>query len=354
MYVDIFTQIGIFLRHLLEPVWRIGVIIFFLSVIQIYVISFPAFAQQIPEIKINEVLAHTDLPQRDSVEFYNPGTESADISGWFITDNRNEPRKYKIPVGSTIEADGFLVLDQDQTGMALSALGEEIYLFAADEAGNFTGYSHGFQFGASANGVSFGRYMTSTGAEHFPVERALTLGAPNSGPQIGPVVIAGLAYGPTQEDEYIEFVNITDTDIALYDINAPANTWHVQGIGNYAFPGGVQIPAKVRFFLSPLTPDEFRTRYNISAEVQVFGPYGGQLSDSGEKIDLLIPDEPNRDGSVPYIVAETIEYEISAPWPDGPQIMRQDLDAYGNDPANWISGILPELTKHIYLPVVQS
>ncbi|MEZ4706230.1 MAG: lamin tail domain-containing protein [Caldilineaceae bacterium] len=345
-------QMNAFARRLMDITWRIGAI-FPLLVIHVFMATIPVRAQQVPEIKINEVLAHTDPPQRDAVEFYNPTGAPVDISGWFITDNRNEPRKYQIPAGSIVGAEGFLVLNQDQTGMALSALGEEVYLFAADAAGNFTGYSHGFQFGASANGVSFGRYVTSTGVEHLPVERALTLGAPNAGPQIGPVVITGLAYGPLQEDEYIEFANITNATVQLYDRDAPENTWRVQGVGDYAFPRATEIPAKERFFLSPLTPDEFRVRHGIPAQVQVFGPYGGQLSDNGELIELMVPDDPNSDGSVPYIVAEAIEYEISAPWPVGPEIMRQFWTEYGNDPANWMSALLPELTNHIYLPIVQ-
>ena len=32
---------------------------------------------------------------------------------------------------------------------------------------NLTGYSHGFAFGASANGAAFGRYVISTGEEQF-------------------------------------------------------------------------------------------------------------------------------------------------------------------------------------------
>ena len=48
----------------------------------------PSFAQ----IKINEVLAHTDLPQVDSIELFNPTTNSVSIGGWFITDDFMRPR----------------------------------------------------------------------------------------------------------------------------------------------------------------------------------------------------------------------------------------------------------------------
>lgn len=316
-------------------------------------IPFSAIAQSIPEIKINEVLAHTDPPQRDAVELYNPTSALVDISDWYITDNHNEPRKHLIPEGSLVPAEGYLVLDQDQTGMALSALGEEIYLFSADSAGNFTGYSHGFSFGASANGISFGRYVASTGQEHLAAEVALTLGTANAGPNVGPVVIARIAYGPQLEDEYIEFANITSQTVLLYDAAAPENTWRIQGIGDYAFPASVGIASGEHFYVSPLTPEAFRTRHHLNADSQVFGPYGGRLADDGELIELMQPDEPNNDGSVPYLVVDALEYNVSAPWPAGPEIKRQSLLAYGNDPANWISADLPTFSAQIFLPIVQ-
>ena len=78
---------------------------------------------------------------------------------------------------------------------ALSSLGEEVYLFSGDGT-NITGYRHGFEFGAQVNGVSFGRYVTSDGLEHFVTQKANTLGAANAGPKVGPVVINEIMYAP--------------------------------------------------------------------------------------------------------------------------------------------------------------
>ena len=65
---------------------------------------------------------------------------------------------------------------------AFSSAGELAYLFSADTNGNLTGYNHGFKFGASFPGVSFGRYVDSAGEETFPAQISRTFGWQNSGP----------------------------------------------------------------------------------------------------------------------------------------------------------------------------
>ena len=50
-------------------------------------------------VVINEALAHTDPPQVDSIELWNPGPGSVDIGGWFLTDDFFTPKKYRVPAG---------------------------------------------------------------------------------------------------------------------------------------------------------------------------------------------------------------------------------------------------------------
>src|SRR5262249_27767091 len=134
----------------------------------------------VPAIWINEVLTHTDLPQLDSIELYNPNPFAVDVSNWYLTDNRAVPQKVRIPVGSPIPAGGYRVFTETDfnpspgspTSFLLDSHGEEVYLFSADAAGNLTGFSDGFSFGAAANGVTFGRYTTSTGEIQYPAQSA--------------------------------------------------------------------------------------------------------------------------------------------------------------------------------------
>src|SRR3989475_9899058 len=51
----------------------------------------------IGRILINEVLTHTDLPQVDWAELYNPNSTNVCIGSWYLTDQRNVPQKFRIP-----------------------------------------------------------------------------------------------------------------------------------------------------------------------------------------------------------------------------------------------------------------
>ena len=65
-----------------------------------------------PPIVINELLIHTDLPQRDAVELYNPTASSVNLGGWFLTDDAETPKKYRIPDPTMIPAGGYLAFDE--------------------------------------------------------------------------------------------------------------------------------------------------------------------------------------------------------------------------------------------------
>jgi len=79
--------------------------------------------------------------------------------------------------------------------------------------------------------------------------------------------------------------------------------------------------------------------------VPLYGPYAGQLDNSGDKVDLYRPGVPDL-AVVPYVLVERIDYEDSAPWPagadgSGAALRRKAFATYGNDPANWMA-IIPD------------
>ena len=131
---------------------------------------------------INEILTHTDPPQSDSIELFNPTLDTVNIGGWFLSDDAAEPKKFRVPDGTTILQGDFVVFTEGNfnpmpgvpPSFSLSSLGESLYLFSGDANTNLTGYSYGFDFGAAANGVSFGRYVISTGEEDWPAQSALS------------------------------------------------------------------------------------------------------------------------------------------------------------------------------------
>ena len=302
-------------------------------------------------IWINEVLTHTDPPQLDSVELYNPNPTNVNIGNWFLTDDRVTPRKYQIPAGTVISAGGFVVFDESQfyanpgssNSFQLNSHGDEIYLYSADAAGNLTGFSDGFSYGAAQNGVSFGRYTISTGEAQYPAQRVNSLAGANAGPRVGPVVINEILYSPVAgSEEFIELKSITNAPVPLYNTNFPTNTWRLNGVG-FSFPANVELPANGLILLVASDPNSFRTKYGVPTTVQIFGPYPGTLQNNGELLQLQRPDDPDVDTNgvfVPYIDVDVVRYDNRPPWPTNAAVQGSSLErliasAYGNDPVNW-------------------
>jgi len=310
----------------------------------------------IGRILINEVLTHTHLPQVDSAELYNPNSTNVYVGNWYLTDKRTVPKKFRIPANdprAVIRPGGYVVFTDNDwnadptatNSFRLGSHGEEIYLYSADANGNLTGYSDGFSFGAAQNGVTFGRYIISTGEAQYPAQIINTLGAANAGPRVGPVVINEIRYHPALGDEeFIELKSITNAPVKLYDPDYPTNTWRLHGVG-FDFPSGAEIPANGLLLVVGSDPDAFRAKYAVPAGVPVFGPFPGALQDGGETLALQRPEGPDLDTNtgaifIPYIDVDDVRYNNKAPWPTnadgfGPSLERLTAAAYGNDPINW-------------------
>jgi hypothetical protein len=304
-------------------------------------------APSIGGIVINEILTHTDLPDVDAVELFNSTGSAVDIGGWFLSDDGSVPGKFRIPDGTIVPAGGYVVFTENDFNatpptlfnFSLNSSGDSLYLSSGNAATNLTGYSHGVSFGAAASGVSFGRYVNSVGEEQFPAQLAVTLGASDAGPIVGPVVLSEIHYHPDFEGiEYVELRNLTAGTVALFDAAHPTNTWRVNGLG-FTFPESVVLPANGMALIVATDPATFRARYSVPPEVLVFGPFSGGLQDSGERLELQRPEVPDADG-VAYITIDEVRYNDKAPWPPGadgggPSLQRRTVGEYGNDPVNW-------------------
>ncbi len=328
------------------------------------------WAPRLPAVLINEVVAHTDPPVLGSIELFNPTPEDADVSGWYLTDDRLTP-KYRIPAGTVLPAGGFAVFTEHDfnptpgvpPSFDLRASGDEAYLLSADAAGRLTGYLQGFQFGATLNGESLGRYVTTTGEERFVRQAARSLGAPNVGPKVGPVVISEVMYHPPDvftnaaywdnpEHEYVELHNPGGAAVPLFDPHAPTNTWRLRAAVEFAFPTNEFIAAGERLLVVGFDPVAqpdfaagFRAAYGLAAGVRLFGPYAGKLANDHDRVELIQPDVVRNYG-IGYVVTDVaidqVAYRDEAPWPlaaDGLgfSLQRRDDTAYGDDPANWMT-----------------
>lgn len=324
-------------------------------------------SSNIPQVIINEALASSSGNLKDSVELLNKSAVQADISGWYLTDDRTVPKKYKLPANSSIAPGGFLVVTEDQFNAAslgdnafqLSSRGDEIWLFAADASGNLLGYSHGFVFGPSEVNVTFGRYLLSTGKEVFVAQSANSLNAANKGPKVGPIEIREIHYHPLDiyangafwnddNNEFIELQNTSNQALALYDNNANAE-WHVRGNADYNFPTNLVLAAQEVVVLVAFNPDTnpdqaaaFRTQFSVPTGVRLLGPLNGHLNNGAGQVKVLKPGSVDPDtGNVAYVVVDEVDYEDQAPWPAGADgaggsLQKLAIGMYGNDPASWI------------------
>lgn len=303
-------------------------------------------------VLVNEVLTHTDLPLVDSVELFNPNDVPAPVGGWWLSDTRGAPKKYRIPAGRTIPPQGYVVFTEldfnrpveGPNTFSFSSYGDEVWLTSADAAGELTGYSDGFVFGASANAVTFGRWTNSVGVVLYPAQIGNSMSLPNLGPRIGPVVLNEIHYAPGGgEAPFVEVRNITATDVPLYDPAAPTNTWRIDGVG-FSFPMGVVLPAGGLAVVTASDPQVFRQRHGIPESVPVVGPFPGVLQRGGERLTLERPDKPDPmpDGTwfVPYIAVDGVNYDDRDPLPaaaslGGVSLERQAPVAFADDPASW-------------------
>jgi len=336
----------------------------------------PGAKDPIPEnisaVWINEILANAAGKISDRVELYNPNTEPVDISGWFLTDDFLNPKKFQIPLPTMLQPGGyvFFTAEHFQTGIvpfSLSALGESIYLFSSSK-GELSGYFHGFEFGPTAPNVSLGRFTNSASEEFLLQLWNTSFGSPNSDPQIGPVVITEIFYDPApvdgtnnnSEEEFVELHNSSAQPVALFQSGNPTNTWHMRGGIEFNFPTNIILPPGgyvllVNFPPAGLRLNSFRTKYSVPAETFILGPYGGSLGNSDDQIRLERPDAVSPGtGTVPYIELESARYKNSNPWPTnanrtGLSIQRRSDFFIGNEPANWF-GAEPTPGKQSNVP----
>jgi hypothetical protein len=322
-----------------------------------------------PTVLVNEVLSHGEPPLMDYIELYNPNAEPVNISGWFVTDEFQTPKKYRLPDPMVIAPYDFAVLVESNFNAApgtsssftLNRNGDAVFLFSGDGT-NLTGHAHGFEFGAAPVGVSFGRYVSSIGQEQFVAQQERTRGASNSSPQVGPVVISEIMFHPPEVnftgdntgDEFIELRNLATNAVALFDPSHPTNTWQITGAITYGFPNNVSIASGERILVvgfdpvaQPQSAAAFRARNGVPNSVPLYGPWTGHLPNDGGNIELRFPDTPRPSdeddvGSpivVPYVLAERVSYSSAAPWPAGTDLgvslQRIVPGGYGNDPANW-------------------
>jgi len=127
-----------------------------------------------PAVVINELMASNSEGARDPqgqyddwIELHNPGNVAVDIGGMYLTDDLDNPTRWQIPLGTTIESLGYLLVwadgDVSDEGLhavfSLSTMGEDLALLDRDGVTLLDSVN----FGEQRTGVSYGRYPDGSG-----------------------------------------------------------------------------------------------------------------------------------------------------------------------------------------------
>ena len=319
-------------------------------------------------IVINEVMTHTNSYPNDWIELHNTTGSTIDITGWFLSDDDNNFKRYQIGVSApvTIDPNGYIVFTQDDhfgnyldpgsdVQFAFSELGETVYLCSGSGGVLAGGFCTKEDFKASEDGVSFGRYTKSASAGYdvdFVSMTAATKDPPNTNttPKVGPIVITEIMYHPPDPNSYAEYVeikNISGTTISLDDWLLTDESGGIE----YYIPPGTSL-TNGSYLLLVKNEVAFNEVFTPAGGVTVLEWLAGRLNNAGEKIQLSKPGTPEPSGFVPYIRVDRVNYSDGShgenfrelgyndPWPTTPDGTGQALDRitdgnYGNDVANW-------------------
>jgi hypothetical protein len=313
-----------------------------------------AGAGHIGDVVINELLTHTDLPQVDSIELFNPTNRDIDMSGWYITDSLANMFRYQIPdEKGVIPAGGYTMFDFFDLGFQFH--GEEAdnaYLVEPDALGKPIRFVDAVSFSATQNGVSLGRWNNGVGGL-FPMTEN-TFEDFNSGPWIGDVVISEVHYHPPDRlenfpPEVFEFIEIHNRlDLAL-DIGQ----WQLAQAVEFTIPTGTVIEPFDQILLvgfdpatEPAKKRAFLTMYGLDENEPLLGPYSDaldpnadQLDDDGETILFQRPEDLLQLG-LGYVLVDRVTYRDRGDWPteaDGHDrsLTRTQLGGYGDFPETW-------------------
>ena len=143
---------------------------------------------------INEVLTHTDPPLEDAIELYNTTTADINIGYWWLSNAKNNPKKFQIPPGTIIPALSYKVFYEyarlpggfnpngegtNRSFILNSARGDQVHLHTADASGKLTFFAALATSGRRKTASAFGVHVASDGETDFVRMSQRTFGRDN-------------------------------------------------------------------------------------------------------------------------------------------------------------------------------
>jgi spore coat protein CotH len=319
-----------------------------------------------PSVVINEVLAHTDTPQLDSVELFNPTGSDIIIGGMYLSDSANNFLKYQIPAGTLLPAGGYVVFDESHFNPTPGSPGPDDFSFSSSNGDQvwLTTAVGGVpsvmvaqvDFGATFNGEALARVPNGTG--RLLPALTTTLGAENGVEKVGPLVISEVNYHPADPSAaaLAIYPALTDGDLEFIEVHNPTlqtvglTDWRLRGESDFDFPAGTNLGPGGTIVVVNFDPalaansallNAFRAEYGIGNSVNVFGPLNFNLSNSYGRVSLQQPDTPPLDDPtlIPYVLVDEVVYDDLAPWNvsadgTGPSLTRDQIGVRGTLASN--------------------
>jgi hypothetical protein len=252
-------------------------------------------------VVINEILPHSENPAVPQfIELHNHGNTSNDISGCILTDNTLS-NEFVIPAGTVLGPGGFISFNQTQLGFTLNGAGETLYFLSPDNRRILDAV----QFGAQADGVSYGRWPD--GANDFYAFTSRTPGTNNSAILIGDIVINEMMYKPisgNDDDQYIELYNKGTNTVDL-------TGWQFTAGVTFTFPSVTLPPNGYLVVAKNLT--NLLAKYPNLNNGNTVGNYGGKLSHNGEQVTLSMLQTLYTNTTI-YVAEDQVTYGTGGRW----------------------------------------
>ncbi|MHC4329041.1 MAG: lamin tail domain-containing protein [Planctomycetota bacterium] len=296
-------------------------------------------------VVINELLANSDAAAgADWIELYNPGPTMIDLSNVYLSDDRSDLLKYKIPDGTVLPPGHFWAVSEGVPpagfGFGLDFAGETVYVTAATD-GPLPAPVRVLdtaRYGTTEPEVTLGRFPD--GSESFVCLSAATFGGANTQPLVGDIVINEIMYHHGTRDERYEYIELYNRGTTT----VPLDGWAFTDGVSYEFGQGVEMPPG-SYLVIAKDPDLLETVYdNLIAGSNLLGPYTGRLDDHSERIRLSQPlEEVNPDTGeleAHIVTADEVTYYDAGRWPSwadgqGASLELRDPRSNNNSPDAW-------------------
>jgi hypothetical protein len=327
-----------------------------------------------PGAVLNEILAHTDVEappydSNDRIELFNKSPAVVALDDYYLSDDKGDLRKWRISQGTVLESGAWVGFDEMTgfhspitNGFGLDKAGEQVFL--SHLPGNAEDrVVDAVRFDGQERDVSLGHYPD--GSEWW-MPMPPTPGVANAPPIRGAVIRAFMYHPRTLEAaatddylrEYVEVFNPTTSPVAFV---SEGGAWRLAGAVTCSLPADLTLLPGHSALVVPFDPADSNAMHAVVAEFgdtdrvqRVVGPWGGRLSDTGERLSLerpLLGDLPG-DPLAWVVVDEAIYFHLD-PWPAGADgtgapLRRRIVGECGNNPMAWEPGRTQQLCRIVW------